>query len=455
MSKKDLVSEEVLQELTNKIQEIVNNYCHNLEYFTDSEVDDFFQASADEVTFYNGLINDKIESQNFLWSSKHVAEKIAQSILEANEYTNSLLKNISSIQLEWCETNLPTTGENNKIYILPVTSESTTVNTLNIWNSTTCEFISIGNLEIDLTNYYTKTETDEKLELKANADEVISNDKIVQTLDSTTNSSDTILSTSGLQVEMDKKIDKANIVNVLDSTVTNTQLIDGKTLVDKFNSIDNNFSLRYNYDNKRYASVSDRKSAIKTVMKSLIKDGATTANVDYYKNNALFTIRYNGGYYFTYIMTSYYSKVFLLEFPFYDTEVNIWIEDEQGELFIKGTIPITEVDNRIVNPFTFNTDKYKLYDGSYTLSGKTCTLTVSIDCLSPASSSTDVGILDKLNLKTPSTPRTFDLKAEGESTSTIKFYLGETYCQVWNGTAGKRYTGTVTYTIKYKITRKE
>ena len=66
MSKKDLVSEEVLQELINKIQEIVNNYCWNLEHFTDSEVNDFFQASADEVTFYNKLINDKIESQNFL-----------------------------------------------------------------------------------------------------------------------------------------------------------------------------------------------------------------------------------------------------------------------------------------------------------------------------------------------------------------------------------------------------
>ena len=88
MSKKDLVSEEVLQELINKIQEIVNNYCWNLEYFTDSEVDDFFQASADEVTFYNGLINDKIESQNFLWSSKHVAEKIALLVKNSSGHWN-------------------------------------------------------------------------------------------------------------------------------------------------------------------------------------------------------------------------------------------------------------------------------------------------------------------------------------------------------------------------------
>ena len=101
MASKDLVSEEVLQELTNKIQEIVNNYCWNLEYFTDEEVKGFFQASADEVTFYNGLINDEIESQNFLWSSKYVAEKIAQSIIEANGYTDNMIKNIAGNKVKY------------------------------------------------------------------------------------------------------------------------------------------------------------------------------------------------------------------------------------------------------------------------------------------------------------------------------------------------------------------
>ena len=101
MANKDLVSEEVLQELINKLEEIVNNYCWNLEYFTDSEVDDFFQANSSEITYYNGLINDKIESQNFLWSSKKIAEKIAEAIIESSEYTNNSIKNMSSIQLEY------------------------------------------------------------------------------------------------------------------------------------------------------------------------------------------------------------------------------------------------------------------------------------------------------------------------------------------------------------------
>ena len=235
---KEVVSKEVMQELINKLEEIVNNYCWNLESFTDEDINSFFDGTEEEVTYYKSLIVDSIESTSFLWSSKKIAEEIAKAIIESSKYTNSLLKNISSIQLEWCETNLPTTGENNKIYILPVTSESTTVNTLNIWNSTTCEFISIGNLEIDLTNYYTKTETDEKLDLKANADEVISNDKIVQTLDATTNSSDTILSTSGLQTEMDKKanddevIKKTDITTTINSTSTDIQVPSAKSVFD-------------------------------------------------------------------------------------------------------------------------------------------------------------------------------------------------------------------------------
>ena len=250
MANKDLVSEEVLQELINKLEEIVNNYCWNLEYFTPTDIEGFFDGTQQEIDYYSSLIKDDVVSKNFLHSSKQIADDIAQSILEANEYTDSLLKNISSIQLEWCATNLPTTGENNKIYILPVTSGSgsTKVNTLNIWNNTSNDWVSIGNLEIDITQFYNKTEIDTKMDLKANKTEVVANDKIVQTLDSTTNSSDTILSTSGLQVEMDKKanddevIKKTDIKTTLDENSTNDDVYGGKAI---FNAIKNNSGASY------------------------------------------------------------------------------------------------------------------------------------------------------------------------------------------------------------------
>ena len=255
------VSSEVLQELTNKIQEIVNNYCWNLKHFTDSEVDDFFQASADEVTFYNGLINDKIESQNFLWSSKHVAEKIAQSIIEANGYTDNMIKNIASIKLKYV-TSLPTSEiSENTIYILKA-SDGTSKDTLNLYNATDGSWTTIGDFNISLDDYYDKTQVDTKLDLKANKTEVVANDKIVQTLDSTTNSSDTVLSTSGLQTEMDKKanddevIKKTSLVTTIDSSSKEEEVPSAKTVYEELDGKLTN-SFYKNNDTKKGISFDD------------------------------------------------------------------------------------------------------------------------------------------------------------------------------------------------------
>ena len=106
MSKKDLVSEEVLQELINKLEEIVNNYCYNLEYFTPTDIEGFFDGTQQEIDYYSSLIKDDVVSKNFLHSSKQIADDIAQSILEANEYTDNLVKNIASIKLKYV-TSLP------------------------------------------------------------------------------------------------------------------------------------------------------------------------------------------------------------------------------------------------------------------------------------------------------------------------------------------------------------
>ena len=228
MSKKDLVSEEVLQELTNKIQEIVNNYCWNLEYFTPTEVEGFFNGTQEQIDYYSSLIKDDVVSKNFLHSSKQIADDIAQSILEANEYTDSLLKNISSIKLKYV-TSLPTSDiSENTIYILKA-SDGSSKDTLNLYNATD-GWTSIGEFTIDLTNYIDRTTYDTDMDLKANKTEVVANDKIVQTLDSTTNSSDTVLSTSGLQVEMDKKanddevIKKTSLVTSIDSASTDSEV---------------------------------------------------------------------------------------------------------------------------------------------------------------------------------------------------------------------------------------
>ena len=223
MSKKDLVSEEVLQELINKLEEIVNNYCYNLEYFTPTDIEGFFDGTQQEIDYYSSLIKDDVVSKNFLHSSKQIADDIAQSILEANEYTDSLLKNISSIQLKYV-TSLPTSDiSEHTIYILKA-SDGTSKDTLNLYNATD-GWTSIGEFTIDLTNYIDRTTYDTDMDLKANKTEVVANDKIVQTLDSTTNSSDTILSTSGLQTEMDKKANDDEVIKKTDLDVSQTDLM--------------------------------------------------------------------------------------------------------------------------------------------------------------------------------------------------------------------------------------
>ena len=179
MSKKDLVSEEVLQELINKLEEIINNYCYNLEYFTPTDIEGFFDGTQQEINYYSSLIKDDVVSKNFLHSSKQIADDIAQSILEANEYTDNLIKNISSIKLKYV-TSLPTSDISEQtIYILKA-SDGTSKDTLNLYNATDGSWTTIGDFNISLDDYYNKTEIDTKMDLKANKTEVVVNDKIVQ-----------------------------------------------------------------------------------------------------------------------------------------------------------------------------------------------------------------------------------------------------------------------------------
>ena len=222
------VSSDVMQELTNKIQDIVNNYCWNLEEYTPEEIEQLFDGTSEDIDYYSSIIKDTTTSKNFLWSSSKVVEEISKAIIEANEYTDSLLKNISSISLKYVET-LPTTGESNVIYILKKTDEASN-DTLNLYNDGS--WTSIGEFTISLDDFYTRDKADELLDKKANKTEVISNDKILQTLDSTTNSADTILSTNGLQSELDKKIDKTSIVTSIDENSTDDTVPSAKTIYD-------------------------------------------------------------------------------------------------------------------------------------------------------------------------------------------------------------------------------
>lgn len=239
-----VIDEVVLKKaITEVLQVVADNTFDFVEYESD-EINALFDVeSPEKLAYYESLINPDLVSENRLWSSKTIADKIAEAIVESNSYADGLITNITSIQLEWCSTSLPVTGETNKIYILPVTSGSDTVNTLNIWNSKTSAYVSIGNLEIDLSQYYTKSEIDTKLNDKANKSEVLSQDGVLTTTGTETN--DNVYSSKLTKTELDKKanndevVKKTDIVTSINSSSADDKVPSAKavfTPIDKIQS---------------------------------------------------------------------------------------------------------------------------------------------------------------------------------------------------------------------------
>lgn len=212
------VSSDVMQELTNKIQEIVNNYCWNFEEYTPEEVKQLFDADSQEINYYQSLIKNNTTSKNFLWSSSKVVEEISKAIIEANEYTDGLIKNISSIKLEYV-TSLPTENiSESTIYILKST-DGTSNDTLNLYN-TTNGWTEIGDFTIDLTNYIDRTTYDTDMALKANKTEVLTPDDIKTDITVTDLTNGDLLGAKVVKDAIDSKANDSDVVKKTDITTT-------------------------------------------------------------------------------------------------------------------------------------------------------------------------------------------------------------------------------------------
>ena len=110
-------------------------------------------VSVTVPTKLSELANDK----NFIDST---VSNLTNYYLKAETYTqsevNNLIGQIKTIQIVVVD-NLPTTGESNKIYLVPKSgSESNNSYYEYIWVSNTSKFEKIGDTEIDLSNYLQK-----------------------------------------------------------------------------------------------------------------------------------------------------------------------------------------------------------------------------------------------------------------------------------------------------------
>ena len=228
-----LTTDVLLKESIKAILTELVNSTYDWQEYTDSEISDILEISDEQALELSKIINDNVKANNKLWSSNKIDSELQNMIIEANKYSDELIGQISSISLEYV-TVLPDTDiKSNVIYILQGTP-----NTLNVYNNSTSAFVTVGDLNIDLTNYYTKSEVDAELIKKANADEVLKPDVIVADL--TTTSGSTVLSTAGLQTELDKKanddkvVKKTDITTTIGSTSTDSQVPGAKAIYDMF-----------------------------------------------------------------------------------------------------------------------------------------------------------------------------------------------------------------------------
>ena len=220
-----LTTDVLLKESIKSILTELVNSTYDWQEYTDSEISDILEISDAQALELSKIINDNVKANNKLWSSNKIDSELQNMIIEANKYSDELIGQISSISLEYV-TVLPDTDiKSNVIYILQGTP-----NTLNVYNNSTSAFVTVGDLNIDLTNYYTKIEVDAELAKKANADEVLKPDAIVADLSVTSGS--TTLSTAGLQTELDKVVKTADIKTMLDENSTNNDVYGGKAIFD-------------------------------------------------------------------------------------------------------------------------------------------------------------------------------------------------------------------------------
>ena len=223
-----IITDAIFKSAIEKILTEISDYIYVEEPYTKPEIDDMFDATSQEIDYYSSLISDVV-SENRLWSSKKISEEIAKSILESNEYSDNLISNLSSINLKYVES-LPDTGDSSTIYILKSASEADP-DTLNLFDGT--QWVTIGNFEIDMANYVTTDDMNTELGKKANDNEVVKVSNILT--DTTGASNNNVLSASATVTELDKKVNKTDIVDNLTSTDTDKPLSakQGKALDDK------------------------------------------------------------------------------------------------------------------------------------------------------------------------------------------------------------------------------
>lgn len=236
MANEKIITQDVFEQSIKDILTLLVNNTYNFTEYTDEEVGNLIDLDPTQIAELTAVISDSVVAKNKVFSSSHTTELIQKSVIESNEYADSLVANLSNIKLDIVDT-LPDASTVNKstIYILKDSTGGTN-NTLNVWSDSTSAFVEVGKLNVNMDSYYTKSDVDTLLADKADDNTVVHQDDVVS--DMTTTSGTTVLSTSGLKTELDKKanndavVKTADIATTIDSASTDSKVASAKAVYD-------------------------------------------------------------------------------------------------------------------------------------------------------------------------------------------------------------------------------
>ena len=224
-----IITDDILQKAIQDTIQIIADNIFEFESYSDESIAELFDLTSEEAEKVSQLINDEVISKYKIWSSYGTNEVIKSAVSEANDYTDNRLSNLASISLKYC-TALPTMGESNCIYILKSTNSNP--DTLNLYDVDNASWVSIGSFDVSLDDYYTKTEIDTALVLKADKIEILAQDDVI--VDTSLATTSNVLSATTTVNELDKKFDKDNLVTTYSANVTDEQVFSAKVVHSEF-----------------------------------------------------------------------------------------------------------------------------------------------------------------------------------------------------------------------------
>ena len=238
MANENIITQDVFEQSIKDILTLLVNNTYNFTEYTDEEIGNLIDLDPTQIAELTAVISDSVVAKNKVFSSSHTTELIQKSVIESNEYADSLVANLSNIKLDIVDT-LPDASTVNKstIYILKDSTGGTN-NTLNVWSDRTSAFVEVGKLNVNMDSYYTKSDVDTLLADKADDNTVVHQDDVVS--DMTTTSNTTVLSTSGLKTELDKKANDDEVLkktDINDITASSNSVYSSNKVVSLFNDI--------------------------------------------------------------------------------------------------------------------------------------------------------------------------------------------------------------------------